>query len=126
MPPRPQPSPGVLLHRRRPCRRLRAGRVRRMNAGAPPPYRISSMTAACRRRPLASPLVLSASLVAVVAFAACDVKVGDKGMSLDVARETLNKEWSRSYPLRAGRFELSLTGGGVIEVTGTDDSQVDV
>jgi hypothetical protein len=65
-------------------------------------------------------------MLAVLALAGCDVKVGDKGMSLDVARETVNKEWSRSYPLPSGRFELSLTGGGVIEVTGTDGSQLDV
>jgi hypothetical protein len=38
-------------------------------------------------------------MLAVVALTGCDVQVGDKGMSVGVARETLNKEWSRSYPL---------------------------
>jgi hypothetical protein len=65
-------------------------------------------------------------MLAVVALTGCDVQVGDKGMSVGVARETLNKEWSRSYPLASGRFELSLMGGGAIEVTGTDGSQLDV
>jgi hypothetical protein len=80
--------------------------------------------AAALRHP--SSLALSGIVLATaVACVACDVKVGDKGMSVGVARETLTSEWSRSYPLAAGRFDLSVIGGA-IDVTATDGPQLEV
>ena len=57
---------------------------------------------------------------------ACDVKVGEKGVSLNVASEQASETWQRSYTLPAnGRLELS-SASGVILVTGTSASQAEV
>jgi hypothetical protein len=64
--------------------------------------------------------------LAVLPLAACDVKVGDKGMTVGVAREIASREWSRAYSLsRNGRLELSSVNG-TINVTGSAGPQVDV
>lgn len=61
-----------------------------------------------------------------LAVSACDVKVGEKGVSLNVASEQASETWQRSYTLPAkGRLELSSVGGTVL-VTGTSASQADV
>ena len=58
--------------------------------------------------------------------AACDVKVGEKGVSLNVASEQASDTWQRSYTLpAAGRLELSVVNGGV-RVTGTSGPQAEV
>jgi DUF4097 and DUF4098 domain-containing protein YvlB len=57
---------------------------------------------------------------------ACDVKVGEKGVSLDVASEQASETWRRSYTLPAkGRLELSSVSGSV-HITGTSASQAEV
>ena len=67
---------------------------------------------------LCLPLCLMAS--------ACDVKVGEKGVSLNVASEQASDTWQRSYSLPAnGRLELSSVSG-VVQITGTSGSQAEV
>jgi hypothetical protein len=64
--------------------------------------------------------VLAAALLA----SACDVKVGDNGVSVGIARGEAADEWTRTYSLPAGgRLEI-LNNNGAIEATGTTGQQV--
>jgi hypothetical protein len=77
-------------------------------------------------RPSRAALLVTASLLGAAVGAACDVKVGEKGMSVGVARETASNEWSRSYQLPPnGQLDLSTTNS-LVEVTGSTQSQTDV
>ena len=68
------------------------------------------------------PLV-TASLVVTLA---CDVKVNDKGLSLNLGRATATDEWTRTYDLAAGgRLEI-VNGNGLIEASGSDERMVEV
>ena len=58
--------------------------------------------------------------------AGCDVKVGDKGVSVNVASEQASDTWKRSYALTAkGRLEL-IAGSGAVQVVGTTASRAEV
>jgi hypothetical protein len=64
--------------------------------------------------------VLAAALLA----SACDVKVGDNGVSVGIARGEATDEWTRTYALPAGgRLEV-VNNNGPIEATGTAGQQV--
>ena len=66
------------------------------------------------------------SILAVVAVAGCDVRVGDKGTSLGVASETVTDEWIRSYPLTpGGRLEVS-SMNGPMDVSPSDTGRVEI
>ena len=56
-----------------------------------------------------------ASLLAAAAAAACDVRVNDKGVSLDVSEGgRAEDQWTRTYPLaKGGKFELNVFAGNV-------------
>jgi hypothetical protein len=59
-------------------------------------------------------------------LAGCDVKVGEKGISVNVASERASDTWQRSYALpAAGRLELNAINGAV-HVTGTSAAQTEV
>src|SRR3954447_20494455 len=67
-------------------------------------------------------IVFAAALVA----SACDVRVSDKGVSVDVAKGKVTDEWSRSYTIASGgRLEI-VNVNGDIEVTPADGSTVEV
>ena len=58
--------------------------------------------------------------------AACDVKVGKDGLSVDVVSGKANDEWTRSYTLsKGGRLEI-ISVNGLIEVVPATGSQVEV
>jgi hypothetical protein len=57
---------------------------------------------------------------------ACDVNVGDKGVSVNVASERAGDTWQRSYAFASGgRLELTVANGAV-NVTGTSGSEAQV
>ena len=59
-------------------------------------------------------------------IAACDIKVGDNGVSVDVASGKASDEWTRSYTLpKGGRVEI-VNVNGVIEVYPATGAQVEV
>jgi hypothetical protein len=61
-----------------------------------------------------------------VLAAACDVKVGEKGVSVNVASEQASDTWKRSYALPAGgRLEFSAADGAV-QVVGTPEPRAEV
>ena len=66
-------------------------------------------------------------LVAVVlAVAACDVKVNDKGLSLNLGRADATDEWTRSYTIdQGGRLEI-VNANGLIEATRSDGPRIEV
>ena len=76
---------------------------------------------------------MSASLRAVCALVlpalllpACDVKVGEKGVSLDVSAGRASDTWSRTYTVAAGgRLEAVNVNGG-IEVTAAPAGQLEM
>lgn len=56
------------------------------------------------------PVILLSALVS----SACDIQVGENGVSLDVAQSTARDEWRRTYTLAAGgRLEISNRNGGI-------------
>ena len=72
------------------------------------------------------PSWLALCLPLCVLAAACDVKVGEKGVSVNVASEQASDTWKRSYALPSGgRLELSAVNGAV-QVVGTSQSQAEV
>lgn len=74
------------------------------------------------RPALALPAVLLAGLV----FAACDVQVGEKGLSLDIARGKATDEWVRTYAVAPnGRVEIA-NANGAIEVVPAEGRDVEV
>lgn len=63
---------------------------------------------------------------AVVAAAACDVQVGDKGVSFGIARGKATEDWSRTYTLpTGGRLDITNVNGG-IDVEPSTSSKVEV
>ena len=68
-------------------------------------------------------LVAAVALAGVIA-AGCDVKVGDNGVSVDLARGQATDEWTRTYTLPAGGQLDIVNGNGPIEAIGTSGSQV--
>jgi hypothetical protein len=70
--------------------------------------------------------VLRLCLPLCLVAAACDVKVGEKGVSLNVASEQASDTWQRSYTLPAGgSLEVSAVNAAV-HVTGTSGAQAEV
>jgi hypothetical protein len=66
------------------------------------------------------------TLLAALAAGGCDVRVNDKGVSVDIADGRASEEWSRSYTLaKGGRLEIVNLNGG-IEVTPSTGSTVEV
>ena len=54
------------------------------------------------------------ALTAALGGAACDIQVGENGVSLDVAQSTARDEWRRTYTLaEGGRLEISNRNGGI-------------
>jgi len=51
-------------------------------------------------------------------LSACDVKVGEKGMSVGVAREKASEQWTRSYSLSPDRRLAVTTFNGSTNITG--------
>lgn len=65
-------------------------------------------------------------VAAALLVAACDVRVGEDGVSVDVARGRARDEWARTYTLPAtGTFEI-VNVNGVIEATPADGTAVEV
>jgi hypothetical protein len=61
-----------------------------------------------------------------LAIAACDIKVGENGVSVDVASGKASDEWTRTYTLpKGGRLEI-INVNGVIEAFLAKGSQVEV
>jgi DUF4097 and DUF4098 domain-containing protein YvlB len=69
-------------------------------------------------------VLLVGSLAA--AGAACDVHVGDNGVSVDVASGKATQDWSRNYTLAAGGTLDVTNTNGTIEVEAADGAQVEV
>jgi len=64
--------------------------------------------------------------LAAVLLTACDVRVGEKGVSVGVASGKASDEWVRTYTLQpGGRLEI-VSDGGSIDVSGTDDPEIEV
>lgn len=68
------------------------------------------------------PLLASLGLLAV----GCDVQVGEKGVSLDMADGKASDDWVRSYTLRPGGTLEITNVNGEIAVSGSDGPQVEV
>jgi hypothetical protein len=66
-----------------------------------------------RSRSLRFALITAGLLVLSLAGAACDVKVGEGGLSLDIAHGDATDEWTRTY---------TLPKGGTLEVVGVNGS----
>jgi len=71
--------------------------------------------------------VAAALVMAVITFgAACDVHVGENGVSLDVASGKVTEEWSRTYSLaKGGKLEIVNTNGAIV-VNAAAGPQVEV
>lgn len=71
-------------------------------------------------------LIAPAALLLALTAAACDVKVGEGGFSIEPAQGKANDEWKRSYTLAAGgKLEISNSFGN-IEVFAAKGPQVEV
>jgi len=59
-------------------------------------------------------------------LSACDVQVGDKGVSVNVVSEQARDEWTRSYAVGAGtRLEISIVNGTMeVAAAGGSDASV--
>jgi DUF4097 and DUF4098 domain-containing protein YvlB len=64
--------------------------------------------------------------VASLAVAACDVKVGDQGMSFDVTRGRANDEWTRTYTIAEGGTLEIVSGGGPVYLVQSDNASVEI
>lgn len=73
-----------------------------------------------------TPLVFAAAVCLGVAASACDVKVGEKGLSFDVAEGKATDEWTRTYTLAPkGRLEV-INIHGAIEAYPAKGTQVEI
>jgi hypothetical protein len=62
----------------------------------------------------------------VVLSIACDVTVGEKGLSVDIGGGTVTDEWKRTYTLEpGGRFEI-INQNGSIHASGSTGAEVEV
>jgi Toastrack DUF4097 len=66
------------------------------------------------------------SLAVALLLAACDVSVGEKGVSVGVASGKASDEWVRSYTIQPGGQLEIVSDGGPIDVSGTDGTQIEV
>src|SRR5262245_5044158 len=66
------------------------------------------------------------SLLACLLAAACDIQVGEKGLSFDIAEGRAEDEWVRSYTLPPGGELEIITANGGIDASRTAASQVEV
>ncbi|HEX5110949.1 MAG TPA: hypothetical protein VFV95_21000 [Vicinamibacterales bacterium] len=57
---------------------------------------------------------------------ACDVRVGDNGVSVGVASGKASDQWVRTYTLQPGGQLEIVSDGGSIDVAGTDGTQIEV
>jgi hypothetical protein len=67
-----------------------------------------------------------ACAVAVLAASGCDVKVSEKGVSLDISHGKATEEWNRSYPIAAGGHLEIVDVNGTIEVGQAPGGSVEV
>jgi hypothetical protein len=66
------------------------------------------------------------ALSLVLLSIACDVKVGEKGLSVDIRGGTVTDEWKRTYTLEpGGRFEI-VNPNGAIHASGSTGREVEV
>jgi hypothetical protein len=78
------------------------------------------------RDSLASGVLCLTVVAGALTSAACDVNVGEHGVSLDVTHGRAEDEWTRSYALAAGgRLEI-VSGGGPVNVTPSQGQTVEV
>lgn len=84
------------------------------------------MTPVLRRARPAPSYALPLSVVAALVLSACDVKVGEKGMSVGVAHETASEHWTRSYTLSPERRLVVTTFNGPTNITGWPGPQAEV
>jgi hypothetical protein len=76
--------------------------------------------------PVGRAAVRVASLLIVLATAACDVRVGDEGVSVGVSAGRAEDEWTRSYELApSGQLEI-VSFNGPVELRPSAGSHVDV
>src|SRR5690348_10726748 len=68
----------------------------------------------------------SALATATLFLAGCDVKVGDNGVSVDIAHGKATEEWTRSYPIAPGGQLDIINDTGAIEVTTASGSSIEV
>lgn len=67
------------------------------------------------------------ALVAMMpALTACDVRVGDKGVSVGIMEGTASDEWTRSYAIAPGGQVEVLNGNGAIEVFPSAGPEVEI
>jgi DUF4097 and DUF4098 domain-containing protein YvlB len=78
------------------------------------------------RNRLTRGVLCPAVLAAVFACAACDVKVGDGGMSFDVTQGRAEDEWTRTYTLAKGSHLEIVSGGGPVNVTPSAGETVEI
>ena len=71
------------------------------------------------------PAVAVAAVLAV-AVGACDVHVGENGLSVDVASGKATEDWSRTYPVATGATVEIINTNGTIEVEPGADGQLEV
>src|SRR4051812_37486769 len=75
------------------------------------------MTARALVPALLDPRLLAPALVTALALtgAACDIKVGDKGVSVGIVRGRAMDEWTRTYmlPAAGGTIEVVNVNGGI-------------
>lgn len=69
---------------------------------------------------------VAALLLAGVAAAGCDVQVGDKGLSFDIASGKATEDWTRSYDLKAGGRLDVVNINGRIEVGPSSSTKVEI
>lgn len=66
------------------------------------------------------PVHVSALVLAAALGAACDVHVGENGVSLDVASGKAREEWNRTYTLaKGGSLEIVNVNGAIVVNAGT-------
>ena len=68
---------------------------------------------------------VGAAVIVAALLSACDVQVGDKGVSVNVGSERARDEWTRSYAVGTGtRLEISLVNGAmeVVAAAGAEAS----
>lgn len=72
------------------------------------------------------PLYVSALVLTAALGAACDVHVGENGVSLDVASGKAREEWSRTYTIAKGGSLDIVNANGAIVVNAASGPQVEV
>ncbi|MBI4265772.1 MAG: DUF4097 family beta strand repeat protein [Acidobacteria bacterium] len=65
-------------------------------------------------------------LAAAILLTACDVQVGERGISLDIAEGRATDEWVRTYTLPAGGTLEIVNVNGAIEATAGEGREVEI